>query len=119
MAPSIYHKRLTRNEQTGGWQREIHVESRINVFACTIPQLLYYRLPAPSAFGLLHPDGTLSSTNDRAIMITHKELAELLSDAERGEVTAEAPFSPSSSEMNIPFTSRRKRVPAKSRLNSH
>lgn len=58
-----------------------------------------------------YPDGTLSGTNDRTITITHAELADLLAEAEKEEDIAEAPSSPSSSEKNVPFVSKRKRLP--------
>jgi hypothetical protein len=56
------------------------------------------------------PDDTVSAKNDRAVNITHVELASLLSEAEREEAIAEVPSSPSSSRENIPFVSKRKRV---------
>jgi hypothetical protein len=106
---SIYRNRLIRDEQTGEWQREAHVDVEDQHF-----RMHDSTAPAGSMRLLLTdfcPDGTLSGMNDRTITITHAELADLLAEAEREEDVAEAPSSPSSSEKNVPFVSKRKRLP--------
>jgi hypothetical protein len=105
---SVYRNRVVRDEQTGNRRREAHA----------VIQDQHFRMddstaPAGSMCLLLSdfcPDGTLSGNNDRAIGISHAELAHLLTEAEREEDIAEAPSSPSSSEKNIPFVSKRKRT---------
>jgi hypothetical protein len=57
------------------------------------------------------PDDTLSAINNRTITIIYAELADLLVKVEREENIAEAPFSPSFSKKNVPFVSKRKRLP--------
>jgi len=106
---SIYRNRLTRDEQTGEWQREAHVDVEDQHF-----RMRDSTIPAGSMHLLLSdfcPDGTLSGANDWAVAITHAELADLLAEAETEEAIAEAPSSPSSSEKNVPFVSKRKRLP--------
>lgn len=106
---SIYRNRLTRDAQTGEWQREVHVDVEDEHF-----RMNDSTAPTGSMRLLLSdfcPDGALSSTNDRTITITHEELAELLEEAEREEIIAEALSSPSSSEKSVHFISKRKRVP--------
>jgi hypothetical protein len=106
---SICRNRLTRDAQTGEWQREAHVDVEDEHFRMNDST-------APTGSMRLQlsdfcPDGALSSTNDRTITITHEELAELLEEAEREEIIAEALSSPSSSEKSVHFISKRKRVP--------
>jgi hypothetical protein len=106
---SIYRNRLTRDAQTGEWQREAHVDVEDEHF-----RMNDSTAPTGSMRLLLSdfcPDGALSSTNDRTITITHEELAELLEEAEREVIIAEALSSPSSSEKSVHFISKRKRVP--------
>jgi hypothetical protein len=105
---SIYRNRLSRNDQTGEWQREAHVDVEDQHFRIH---------DSTASTGSMHlllsdfcPEGTLSSTNDRIITITHEELTKLLSEAEREEISAEAPSSPSCSEESVQFISKRKRV---------
>lgn len=106
---SIYRNRLVRNEETGSWQREAHAEVEEEQFS------VEDSAAADGSVCLLLsdfcPDGTLSATNDRTIAISHRELARFLTEAEEEEGIAEARSSPTASEKDIPFVSKRKRTP--------
>lgn len=106
---SIYRHRLVRDEQTGDLQKKAHTEIEEQQFS------IEDSVTDDGSMCLLLsdfcPDGTLSATNDRTIAISHAELARILTEAEEEENTAEAPSSPTFSEKNIPFVSKRKRTP--------
>jgi len=106
---SIYRNKLTRDAQTDEWQREAHVDVEDQHF-----RMHDSTAPTGSMRLLLSdfcPDDALCSTDDRTITIAHEELAKLLEEAEREEIIAEAPSSPSSPETRVRFISKRRRVP--------
>lgn len=104
----IYRNRLVHNEETGSWQREAHVEVKEEQFSvedsATVDGSMCLLL---LDFCL---DGTLSVTNDWTIAILYRELARFLTEAEEEEGIAEARSSPTASEKDIPFVSKRKRT---------
>lgn len=106
---SIYRNRVVCDERIGNRQREAHVviqDQHFRMDDATAPDGSMCLLLSDFC-----PDGTLSATNDRTIAIPHSELAHLLTEAEGEEDVAEAPSSPTSSEKDVPFVSKRKRTP--------
>ncbi|KAF2469156.1 uncharacterized protein BDR25DRAFT_356934 [Lindgomyces ingoldianus] len=86
----------------------VHVEDRnFRMHNCTTPAGALRLL----LFGFC-PDSRPSSTTDRAITVTHKELADLPKEVKGEADIAEAPSSPSSLEKSVPIIYRWKHLPA-------